>query len=345
MNKLKTYPAMLWEKLNDNKVKCKLCPFNCTISPGNTGHCQVRKNIDGKLFSLNYHYVCAANVDAIEKKPLYHFQPGSLSFSIATPGCNFQCEFCQNWQISQMIREEGTLYGKSIPPETIVEQAIRTGCSSIAYTYTEPTIYFELAYQTAKLAHQHGLKNVFVSNGFISEDALETIKPYLDGINVDLKSFRDEFYRQLCKAKLEPVLNTLRWLVENGIWVEVTTLIVPNQNDSPEELKDIANFIANELGVDVPWHISRYHPDYKYSSSPPTPLTTIENAIQIGKSAGLRYVYGGNILAHPSEHTYCWKCGKLLIKRYGFSVTENNIIDDNRCPACNVKIAGVELSK
>lgn len=340
----KLQDAMLWESVSGNKVRCKLCPFGCLIDEGRTGRCQVRKNIKGRLYSLNYHYLCAANVDAIEKKPLFHFQPGSLSYSIACPGCNFQCSFCQNWQISQMMREEKTLYGKSIPPEVIVDQAVRTGCSSIAYTYTEPTVFFELAYDTSRLAHERGLKNVFVSNGFISIEALETIRPYLDGINVDLKSFRETFYQRICKARLGPVLDSLRWLSSNGVWLEITTLLVPNQNDSDEELRDIAEFIVKELSVDVPWHISRYHPDYRYSASPPTPISSIKRAIEIGKSAGLRYVYGGNIPGDPSENTYCWKCGSLLIGRYGFTILENNITSDNACPDCGARIAGVELS-
>jgi len=339
---LKTHPAMLWEKAENGKVKCKLCPFQCTIAEDKTGRCQVRKNIKGQLVSLNYHYVCAANVDAIEKKPLFHFQPGSKSFSIACIGCNFQCAFCQNWQISQMQRTQGKLIGQSISPEQIVTEAKNTGCKSIAYTYTEPTVFFELAYESAQLAHQADLKNVFVSNGYISIEALESIEPYLDGINVDLKSFREEFYETLCHAQLAPVLESLRWLAQSRIWLEVTTLIVPGQNDSEDELKDIASFIATELSPDVPWHISRYHPDYRYDASPPTPMSTIEQALKIGKQAGLRYCYGGNIPGHPSEQTYCYNCNSLLIKRWGFSTVENNIVD-GKCPQCGTEIAGIEL--
>ncbi len=342
MPELKTHPAMLWEKSEDGKVRCKLCPFQCVIAEGKTGRCQVRKNIAGELFSLNYHYVCAANVDAIEKKPLFHFQPGSRSFSVACIGCNFQCEFCQNWQISQMQRIYGKFIGQSISPQQIVKQAQNAGCRSIAYTYTEPTVFFELAHESAELAHQAGLKNVFVSNGYISIEALETIKPYLDGINVDLKSFREEFYETLCHAHLKPVLESLRWLAKNKVWLEVTTLIIPGQNDSEDELRDIANFIATELSVDVPWHVSRYHPDYRYDQSPPTPMSTIERALAIGKQAGLRYCYGGNIPGHPSEQTYCYNCNSQLIKRWGFSVVENNIAD-GKCPQCGAEIAGIEL--
>lgn len=337
-----TYPAMLWEKAEDAKVICKLCPWRCTISGGKTGRCQVRKNVNGELLSLNYNYLCAANVDAIEKKPLFNFQPGTLAYSVACPGCNFQCEFCQNWQISQMVKESGSLLGKSISPQEIVDSAMRTGCSSIAYTYTEPTVYFELAYETSKLAHQAGLKNVFVSNGYITIEALKTIEPYLDGINVDLKSFSDEFYQKLCHGRLEPVLKSLRWLAESRIWLEVTTLIVTDQNDGDDELKAIANFIASELGVEVPWHISRYHPDYNYSRSPATPISTIGKALEFGKQSGLRYCYAGNIPEHSHEHTYCYKCNHLLIRRRGFSVIENKI-ENGRCPYCETSIDGVDL--
>lgn len=343
MGEEKVYPAMLWNRIEGGQVRCNLCPFRCVISEGKTGRCQVRKNINGELFSLNYHYVCAANVDAIEKKPLFHFQPGSKSFSIACIGCNFQCEFCQNWQISQMQRLYGRLIGNSISPEEILSEAQRTGCRSIAYTYTEPTVFFELAYETSRLAKAEGISNVFVSNGYISQEAREMIEPYLDGINVDLKSFRNEFYEQLCHAKLEPVLESLRWLAKSRIWLEVTTLVIPNRNDSDEELSDIAEFIAAELGVDVPWHVSRYHPDYRYESSPPTPMSTIERALEIGRRAGLRYCYGGNIPGHSSEQTYCPNCGMLLIKRWGFSVIENKIVG-GRCPKCNTEIAGYEMS-
>ncbi len=338
----KLHQAMLWQPVDGNQVRCNLCPFRCVISEGRTGRCQVRKNIEGKLVSLNYHYVCAVNVDAIEKKPLFHFQPGSKSFSVACIGCNFQCEFCQNWQISQMQRIHGRLIGRSFPPTDIVAEAKRTGCKSIAYTYTEPTVFFELAYESACLAHEQGIKNVFVSNGYITIEALEKIEPYLDGINVDLKSFREEFYENLCHARLSPVLESLRWLAKSKIWLEVTTLVIPGQNDSESELSDIANFIANELGDYVPWHISRYHPDYRYDSSPATPMSTIERAIEIGKQAGLQYCYGGNIPGHPSEQTYCPKCNALLIKRWGFSVIENNIIN-GKCPKCHTEIAGFEL--
>lgn len=337
-----TYPAMLWESIDGDKVHCRLCPWHCKIAPGKLGRCCVRKNIDGKLYSLNYHRLCATNVDPIEKKPLFHFQPGSMSYSVACVGCNFQCRFCQNWQIAQMPRDQNRIVGQDVSPQTIVDQAQRDECSSISYTYTEPTIYFELAYETAKLAHQAGLKNVFVSNGYITIEALQTIEPYLDGINVDLKSFREEFYQRMCRAHLEPVLESLLWLARSRIWLEVTTLIIPGQNDSDDELKDVVNFIASQLGPEVPWHVSRFHPDYDCTDLPPTPVDTIERALQIGKQAGLKYCYGGNILGHASESTYCHNCGGLLIARTGFAASKYDI-REGKCPKCAARIDGIEM--
>ncbi len=335
-------PAMHWEKLEESRVHCYLCPWHCRIEPGDLGRCRVRQNIDGELFSLNYHHVIATNVDPIEKKPLFHFMPGSMSFSIACPGCNLQCDFCQNWQISQMPRDKGRIDGQPAGPQTIVAYADRAGCRSISYTYTEPTIYYELAYDTSRIAHDEGLKNCFVSNGYITVKALEAIEPWLDAINVDLKGFTEKFYRDRCGGHLKPVLESLRWLARSRIWLEVTTLVIPGQNDSDQELRDIAGFIAGELGPQVPWHVSRYRPEYQYDQSPPTPMETIENAIAIGKDAGLRYVYGGNTLGHASESTYCPNCGEKVIDRIGFSVRQKRT-RDGQCHACGTAIDGVEM--
>lgn len=342
MKEPKTHPAMLWEKREGGSVRCRLCPWQCIIAEGKTGRCQVRRNVGGELVSLNYHRLCAANEDPIEKKPLFHFMPGSQSFSIACVGCNFQCEFCQNWQISQMARTEGRIAGQPLDPADIVHHAQHAGCRSISYTYTEPTIFYELAYDTGVLAHEAGLKNVFVSNGYVSIEALEKIEPYLDAINVDLKSFREDFYHRQCHARLEPVKDALRWLAQSRVWLEVTTLVIPGQNDSDEELGAIARFIAEDLGPQVPWHISRFHPDYQMTSTPGTPLSTIETALRLGKAAGLRYCYGGNVLGHASENTYCPGCGHLLIQRSGFSIRKNEIVG-GRCPGCGTTIDGVDL--
>ncbi len=341
--KEKMHPAMLWEKANGDTVRCRLCPWRCLISEGQSGRCQVRRNVGGELFSLNYNWVIAANEDPIEKKPLFHFQPGSVSFSVACVGCNFQCDFCQNWQISQMPVQQGRIAGEQISPAELVDHARRYDCRSISYTYTEPTIFFELAYDTSKLAHKAGLKNVFVSNGYITVEALQTIEPYLDAINVDLKAFSEEFYRDVCHGRLAPVLESLRWLAKSRIWVEVTTLVVPGRNDSEKELSDIAHFIAEEMGPQVPWHISRFHPDYHMTTVPATPMATIEKALTIGSKTGLRYCYGGNIPGHESENTWCYQCHKPLIERRGYTILKNSIVG-GKCPNCQAAIDGVDLS-
>ncbi len=332
--------AMLWEKLDGEKVRCNLCGHRCTISAGKYGVCRVRQNIDGRLKSLNYQSVVALNVDPIEKKPLFHFLPGTRALSIACPGCNFQCPFCQNWQISQSPRTGRVAAGEPVTPEQIVTAAENYRCASISYTYTEPTVFFELACDTGKLARQRGIMNTFVSNGFLTPLAVETISPYLDGINVDLKAFRDQTYRKIMKASLEPVLTCLREIVRHGIWLEVTTLVVPGMNDSEQELGDIAGFIAGELGLDVPWHVSRFHGAYEWDSTPTTPMETLNLAVRLGKDAGLRHVYCGNVTGFADENTYCPKCENVVIGRSGFSVREVTLAD-GKCPDCGEAIAGV----
>jgi pyruvate formate lyase activating enzyme len=333
-------PAVLWNKADDNKVQCSLCNWRCLISDGKLGHCRVRKNIGGRLYSLNYDKVCAANADPIEKKPLFHFHPGSRSFSIAAPGCNFRCEFCQNWQISQMALETSQLDGQAIDPCQIVQAAIREQCTSIAYTYTEPTIFMELAAECGRLAKNHGLANVFVSNGYMTAEAIDFAKDWLDAINVDLKAFSEGYYKRLCKAKLEPVLQTIRHIAKNTkIWMELTTLIVPGQNDSSDELKRLAEFIVKEAGADVPWHISRFYPNYHYLDAKATPSGTLRRAYEIGKAAGLRYVYMGNVPGVKEESTFCHHCGELLIERIGYTIRTNKT-KNSKCPACETAVAG-----
>ncbi len=335
--------AVLWDKAQDSKVNCCLCAHRCTIGEGKTGFCGVRENIDGVLYSLVYDKVCSANADPIEKKPLFHFQPGSKSFSIATPGCNFRCTFCQNWQISQMAREEGSIEGSAYSPEVIVEAAVSSGCKSIAYTYTEPTIFMELCGQCGKLARENGLSNVFVSNGYETKEAIDFARPWLDGINIDLKAFSEDFYKNFCKAKLAPVLDTIKYIANHtDIWMEITTLIVPGENDSPEELRDIAEFISKEASADVPWHVSRFHPTYEMNTKPITPEDSLEMALNIGKQAGLRYVYVGNLPGSRAESTFCYSCSELLIERVGYRIVKNNIKDGD-CPACGAQIAGFGL--
>ncbi len=337
--------AMLYDKLDDKKVKCNLCSHRCSINDSKYGFCGARQNIDGELFSLVYGELVAANADPIEKKPLYHFLPGTQAYSIATPGCNFRCSFCQNWQISQIRKDKETaisgLAERYMEPEKIVQNALNFGCKSIAFTYTEPTIFFEYAFDVAKLAKKQGLYNSFVTNGYMTLEALEKINPYLDAANVDLKSFSDSFYKKICKSSLEPVLESIKNMKKLGIWVEVTTLVVPDQNDSTEELNQIADFISS-LDSGIPWHISRFHPDYNYNDSSATPVETLKKAYEIGKNHGLKYVYLGNI--SEDSDTYCPNCGKIVINRGPFNV-KNNKLKDGKCPFCDTKIEGFFLKK
>ncbi len=331
--------AMLYRSLEEGKVECFLCSHCCLIQPSKFGVCGVRENRDGKLFSHVYGEVIAAHIDPIEKKPLYHFLPGSTSFSIATVGCNFRCPFCQNWQISQVKKKDQTKSGEArLSPENIVTEAKRQRCRSISYTYTEPTIFFEYAYDTAKLGRSAGLANVFVTNGYMTADALKTIQPYLDAANVDLKAFKDETYKKVCGARLEPVLESIRLMRELKIWIEVTTLVVPGMNDGQEELRSIARFIAS-VSPEIPWHVSRFHPDYKYTQTGATPLETLRTAFSLGKEEGLEYVYIGNVWGE-SEDTMCPRCGRPLLRRSGFFIEENNL-KDGKCCFCGNPVAGV----
>jgi pyruvate formate lyase activating enzyme len=333
--------ACLYEPLEERNVECRLCAHQCVIKPGRRGICRVRENRDGTLHSLVYGRLIARSIDPIEKKPLFHLYPGSLSYSIATVGCNFKCRFCQNADIAQMPEDQkGLIMGTPATPEAVVADAVAGGCRSIAYTYTEPTVYFEFAFDTARLAHEKGLKNVFVTNGYMSPDALEKIAPYLDGANVDLKSYSNDFYRKQCGAKIDPVKETLLGMKKLGILVEVTTLLIPGLNTDRDELTDLAKFLADALGPDTPWHISRFHPTYKLMNRSATPVDTILEAREIGLAAGLKYVYTGNVWGQPGESTLCDNCGAMLIHRQGFMVHENRL-KKNRCPDCQTPIAGI----
>ena len=335
-------PAVLFDRTEDNKVRCNLCNFLCSISDGAMGHCGVRKNIDGTLYSLVYDKVCSAADDPIEKKPLFHFEPGSRTFSIATPGCNFRCDFCQNWQISQQALN-GTIRGTAVSPQKIVEAAISSGCTSVAYTYTEPTIFMELAADTGRLARQSGLANVFVSNGYMTKEAIEYCGDFLDGINIDLKAFSDSYYQKFCKAKLQPVLDTIEHIAkETDIWMEITTLLVPDENDSDDELKQLVDFICTAAGPYTPWHISRFYPQYQMDDKPPTPTDRLFGAMEIGKAAGLRHIYIGNLPGSNAESTFCHNCGNMLIERVGYRILANNIVRSS-CPNCSSKIAGFKI--
>jgi len=330
--------AFLWEKLEDKKVHCYLCAHHCRIAEEKFGFCGMRQNIGGELYTHAYGVVIANHVDPIEKKPLYHFLPGTYAYSIATIGCNFHCGFCQNWTISQVSVKEGDMGGYELKPEEVVREALKNDCRSISYTYTEPTVFFEYAYDTAKIAKENGLANTFVTNGYMTKEAIDGIRPYLDAANIDLKSFRDEFYREICKATLQPVLDSIKYMKEVGIWVEVTTLVIPGSNDSEEELNDIAEFIA-KTGTDIPWHITRFHPDYKWTDNVPTPMETLRKASRIGKKNGLKYVYLGNVFAEGD--TLCPDCGTPLVNRSGFSAALSDELKDGKCAKCGAIIEGV----
>jgi pyruvate formate lyase activating enzyme len=332
--------AMFYEKAEDGKVRCGLCRFRCLIADGRRGICGVRENHGGTLYTLVYGKAIAEHVDPIEKKPLYHFLPGSKSYSVATVGCNFRCLHCQNYSISQAPRTRPTIAGADLAPEDVVGNALAAGCRSVSYTYTEPTIYYEYAYDTAVLAKKAGLRNIFVTNGYITPEALGHIRPYLDAANIDLKGFSEKFYREVVHATLKEVLDSILEYKKLGIWIELTTLIIPNHNDSDEELLAIARFIADKVGTETPWHVTQFYPTYKLTDQPRTPLATLRRARQIGLDVGLRYVYEGNVPGEGGENTYCPNCKELLIQRYGFYI-ETSHIEDGKCPHCAFVLDGV----
>jgi len=331
--------AYLYEKLKNHNVRCLNCSHYCHLSPDQKGICGVRQNIDGKLYSLNYGQVVALNIDPIEKKPLFHFLPGSLSLSLAAVGCNFKCLACQNWKISQAGHLISPInWGEDIAPEEIVKIALKNNIPSISYTYTEPTVFLEYALDTMKLAKEKGLKNIWVSNGYMSPEALELISPYLDATNIDLKGFNLAFYRKNCSATLEPVLNNLIAIKKKKIWLEITTLVIPGLNDDEESLKGIAQFIAQKLGRNTPWHISQFSGtiSWKLQHIEDTPVETLEKAYQLGRQAGLHYVYIGNVFGEEHKNTYCPKCGTLVIGRQGYYITRKDV--DGHCPNCHYNL-------
>lgn len=358
--------ALFYEKMAGGRVRCTLCPHECEIGEGRLGVCGVRVNREGVLYTHVYEHVVSRALDPIEKKPLFHFQPGSTSYSIATVGCNLRCLFCQNWEMAQWPKGRPTraeeeaaparlepacpqsaaapdrFIGESVTPAQIVADALRKGAKSIAYTYTEPTIFYELAYDTAVLARARGLKNVFVTNGFIGEAALRHISTVLDAANVDLKFFTDDSYKRVAGARLQPVLEAIRLYRALGVWVEVTTLVIPGLNDSADELRRIATFVRS-VGPEVPWHVSGFTPAYKMMDRERTPVDTLRRARDIGLEAGLRYVYEGNVPGEDGEHTYCHACKALLIHRHGFFIRRNRI-RNGACPGCETPVDGVEMN-
>lgn len=336
--------AQLWKPAEDDKVRCQLCNHFCLIDPDARGKCGVRENHGGKLMSLSADAVAAMNIDPIEKKPLYHFMPGTTSLSIGTPGCTMACQFCQNFSLSMPPKQGGEVRGERVTPEQIVAAALRYGAASISYTYSEPTVFFELVEPCSKLAIDKGLKNVWVSNGYMSDKCLDRLEHITHAANIDLKAFNDDFYRDICDARLKPVLKNIARIKKMGWWLELTTLLIPGLNDSDEELRAMTAFIRDEVGADTPWHISRFHPTYRLTTRPVTPVESLERAWEIGKQAGLQFVYVGNVPGHASDHTTCPECGCLCLDRSGFTV-RRNVVQDGKCPKCGVEIPGVELSR
>ena len=336
--------ALLYKKLKNRAVQCQNCAHYCTILPrlgrvkaglpGKRGICGVRENQDGKFYSLVYGKAVACHIDPIEKKPFFHFLPGTYSLSIATVGCNFACRNCQNWDISQSPKLNGTIAGENLSPKEIVRRAKENNLPSISYTYTEPTIFLEYALETMKLAKKEGLKNNWVTNGFLSKEAFESVAPYLDAANVDLKGFTEEFYQENCGGRLKPVLETLKRMKAKKIWVEVTTLVIPALNDTEDTFRGIANFIKNELGPETPWHITQFSGEisWKLQHLPDTPVETLEKAYHIGKEAGLKYVYTGNVPGLDSEDTFCPKCRVKMIDRMGYQITRYD--KNGKCARC-----------
>jgi pyruvate formate lyase activating enzyme len=331
--------AYLYDKQSGAKVRCFLCSHRCLIADGKRGVCCVRENKKGILYSLVYERLISANVDPIEKKPFFHFLPGSRAFSVAAPGCNFRCLHCQNHEISQLPRDKEIIMGEKVSAEEIVSLALKHNCASISYTYTEPTIFFEYAYDTARITRTKGLKNNFVTNGYMTAEALDMIAPYLDGANVDLKAFSEGFYKKVCGAKLKPVLESITRMHALGIWVEVTTLIIPTLNDAVGELREVARFLLS-VSPAIPWHVSAFYPTYRMMDKPRTSPEIIRRAREIGLEEGLRYVYTGNIPGAEGENTSCYHCKKVLIRRHGYQIAENSITE-GKCPSCGTSIEGV----
>ena len=337
------HPALFWEKVKaDNKVKCLLCPRECEVADVERGYCGVRENQGGDYQTLVYGTLCSANVDPIEKKPLFHYLPATSAFSIATAGCNLECKFCQNWEISQFRPEQ--VESVAVTPEQLVNTVRARGCPTIAYTYSEPIIFYEYVRDTAALAGERGIGSVIISNGYINEKPLRELCKHLTAVKIDFKGFSEEFYSSLCAATLEPVLKTLKTLKDIGIWFELVTLVLPTRNDSPDEIKRLSEWILKNLGADVPLHFSRFQPQYRIRNLPPTPDATLDRCRKIALDAGIRYVYLGNVPMHPGENTYCHQCKTELIRRVGFRVA-SNIIKDGQCPKCAARIPGVWTRK
>jgi len=334
---VKPHTALYFEKLSNNKVKCLLCPRGCIITEGKRGFCRVRENRNGEYYTLVHSNPCAVHIDPIEKKPLFHFLPGTTALSLATAGCNFTCKNCQNWDISQAKPEE--IYNYEISPRFMVNLALENRTPTIAYTYTEPTIFFEYMLETAKIAKKNGILNIYHSNGYISPQPLLELATNLDGANVDLKGFSNNFYQDITSGTLIPVLETIKTLKKQGVWVEITNLVIPTKNDSDDMITQLCQWVKNELGPDVPLHFSRFYPQYKLTNLPITPVEVLKKAATIARVVGLKYVYIGNVPGIPEENTYCPNCNKIVIERKGYSIQQFNL-KNSKCKFCNCIIPG-----
>ena len=333
------HEARQYEKLGDNFVHCSVCAHRCRIKDGGHGICGVRLNRGGVLYAATFGKISAEAVDPIEKKPLFHYLPGTLSYSLGSVGCNFQCEHCQNWHISRATLDDGLL--RSLSPEEGVARARGTGCRSIAWTYNEPTIWHEYPLAMGTLARGKGLGTVYVTNGYITEEALAELAPMLEAFRVDLKAFTEEFYRKVCKAKLQPVLDASRKARELGMHVETVTLVIPGLNDSMEEMEGLIRWVVENLGPATPMHFSRFHPDYRMQDREATPVATLEKIYHRARELGIRFPYLGNVPGHPFENTFCPKCGALLIERTGYH-TEFRGLKGDRCGECG---EGIEMRR
>ena len=330
--------AMYYKKLPEARVECELCPRACQVADLERGYCGVRENRDGTYYTLVHSRVCSLNADPIEKKPLFHYLPSTKAYSVATAGCNIECKFCQNWQISQFRPEQ--IENIKITPEEVVRFAKERKCDTIAYTYSEPVVFYEYMYDTAVIGKQKGVGSVMISNGYIKKEPLVKLCRELNAVKIDFKAFTEKFYKETCSGELKPVLETLITLKELGIWFEVVMLMVPTLNDSEKELRDMCKWINENLGPDVPIHFTRFHPTYKIKNLPPTPTQTLEMARNIALEAGLNFPYTGNVPGHPGESTYCPGCKKVVIKRVGFTILENSLKGE-KCGNCKHPIPGV----
>ncbi|MGZ8436907.1 MAG: AmmeMemoRadiSam system radical SAM enzyme [Candidatus Limnocylindrales bacterium] len=337
-------PTVLATPLSDGSVRCGVCAHRCLVRPGRIGICGVRENRDGQLLSLAYGAVVASGLDPIEKKPLFHVAPGSSAYSIATAGCPFHCRFCQNWEIAQGPRLGLELTARRLPPEGVVAEAVMLGAASVAYTYVEPAVFLEYALDTARLARQAGLRNLFVTDGYATPEAVDLLAPVLDAANVDLKAFDDAFYRQVCGARLAPVLESIVAMRRAGIWLELTTLVIPGHNDDDGELRALTQWIVETLGTETPWHVSRFFPMHRMLDVPPTPVATLRRAADLGREAGIAHVYVGNAPELRLEDTMCAGCGQVLIERHGYHV-QTHLTAGGTCPDCGRALAGLGLAR